>query len=347
MKKYLFYFIIFFTTSLAAQNDNAVHSFNIWGQGGYSYLNLKNSEVVANLGGLGGIFGLGYGYKNNHFILEIGLEFDYKSSKLQYNDFRMQVGKFIDENTGQEIPLGTKITSSMHPIVEGGFIHTDYNPESRFVMLYNFTDLQDFYKICYINMPLRIGGTFNAFYFLVGPKIGLNALSYAETSGKHSSTGYFPQDIGYLEDMPQHSFVKDKVGSDNTRFDRKLNFNLVVSAELGINLIFSNTSLQEMRFAVFADYGLLNINSKNYTANTNTNSDFIYIPATNQVGIDPNIIRYNSLITSNIKPPVNPFIVGVKVTMLFISRNDCNNCGQYSNKKATWWIIESKKRNRR
>jgi len=345
MKKYLLLLTVFITTSLAAQNIQAVHSFNLWGQGGYSNLFIKNSEVVSNIG-YGGIFGLGYGYKYNHFILEIGLEFDYKYALLKYSDFRMQVGKFIDEKTGQEIPLGTQITNTMHPIVEGGFVHTD---GGRFVMLYNFTDLQDRYRICYVNVPLRLGGTFNGFYFLVGSKIGLNVLSYAETSGSHSSVGYFPQDIGYLPDMPHHSFVKNKAGADNTRFDGKLNFNLAASVEFGLNLIFSNTQLREMRFAVFADYGVFNINSTNYVSTTNNNSDFVYVPATDEAGLDPNIIRYNSFLTSNIKPSVNPFIAGIKITMLFTSRSNCNiNChGQFSNRNTKWWVIDSKKRNRR
>jgi hypothetical protein len=186
---------------------------------------------------------------------------------------------------------------------------------------------------------LRLGGTFNGFYFLVGPKIGFNILSSAETSGKHSSTGYFPQDMGYLSEMPHHSFVKDQAGSNNTRFNRKLNFNVAASAEVGINLLFSNTQLQEMRFAVFADYGLLNINS----TNNNTNKDIVYIPATEQIGLDPNIIKYNPLVISKAKPPVNPFITGIKITMLFTSRS-CGNCyGQ----KSKWWEIDSKKRYRR
>ena len=341
MKQYFFFFIIFLTTSLMAQNDKAVHSFNIWAQGGYSNLFIKNSEVVSNLGGFGGILGVGYGLKYNHFILEVGIEFDYKSSLSKYNNYRMQVGKFIDENNrGEEIPLGTTITSAMRPIVEGGFVHTE---GSRFVMQYDFTNLQDLYRVCYLNIPLRLGGTFNGFYFLVGPKIGLNVLSYAETNGTHSSRGYFPQDIGYLSEMPHHSFVTDQAGKDNTRFNGKLNFNFAASAEIGINLLFSNTPLHELRLAAFADYGVLNINSKDYTSTTNANSDFVYIPATDQIGLDPNIIRYNSLLTSNIKPSVNPFITGLKITMSFSSQN--SSCG--SSRQTQWWVIGTRNGYRR
>ena len=344
MKHYLLYFIIFITANVTAQNNKPAHSFNIWVQGGYSNLFIKNSAVVSNLGGAGGILGVGYGYKYNHFILEVGAEFDYKSSLSKYNDFTMQVGKFIDEVTGEEIPLGATITSDMHPIVEDGFVHTE---GSCFVMQYNFTGLQDLYKICYLNIPLRIGGTFNGFYFLVGPKIGLNVLSYAETSGSHSSIGYFPQDIGYLSDMPHHSFVNNQAGSDKTRFNGKLNFNLAASVEVGINLILSNTNvpLQELRLALFADYGVLNINSSNYisTANINPNGDFVYIPATTQVGLDPNIVGYNSLLTSNVKPSAIPFITGLKITVLFRTHY-CKECPIKGNE---WWVVGRQKGHRR
>jgi len=345
MKHYLLCFIIFLTANLTAQNNKAVHFFNVWGQGGYSKLFIKNSNT-SNLGGFGCIFGVGYGYKYNNFILEIGLEFDYKSSLSKYSDYKMQVGKFIDENTGQEIPIGAAITSAMNPIVEGGFTHTEYNHESKFVMQYNFTDLQDLYKICYVNIPLRIGGTFNGFYFLVGSKIGLNVLSYAETGGKHSSTGYFPQDIGYLSDMPHHSFVNNKAGSDITRFNRELNFNLTASVEVGVNLMMQNTNtlLRELRLAFFVDYGMLNINFSDYISTANTNGDFVYVPAIDQACLDPNIVKYNSLLTSYTKPVTNPFIAGMKLTLLFTSQN--NYC-KFSNKKTKWWVILSNKRYRR
>ena len=218
----------------------------------------------------------------------------------------MQIGKFIDENTGLEIPLGTTITSAMHLTVEGGFIYTgglvpnECNFENKFVMEYKFTNLQDLYRISYVNLPLKVGGIFNGFYFLVGSKIGFNVLSVANTSGKHTSTGYFPQDIGYLSDMPHHSFVNNKAGSNITRFNGKLNFNLVATIEAGVNFTLSNTNvLQELRLALFADYGVLNINSSKYISTENTNGNFVYAPAIDQVGLDPNIVKYNSLLTSN------------------------------------------------
>ena len=264
MKNYSLYIIFFLALTLTAQSqNNAVHSFNIWGQGGYSNIFVKFYGVT-NKGGVGGIFGLGYGFRYSNFILETGFEFDYKRSLSKYNGYKMQAGKFIDENTGLEIPLGTTITSAMRPIVEGGFVYigglvpNECNFENRFVMQYNFSELKEFYKISYVNLPLRVGGSFNGFYFLVGPKIGLNVLSYAETSGKHSSRGYFPQDIGYLSEMPHHSFVNNKENSDITSFNGKLNFNLAVSVEVGINFMLSKTNvLQELRLALFADYGIL------------------------------------------------------------------------------------------
>jgi hypothetical protein len=253
----------------------------------------------------------------------------------------MQVGKFIDQETGEEIPIGTKITADMHKMrVEGGFMHTEFRPESKFVMKYNFTGLQDLYKISYINVPVRVGGMFDWFYFLVGGKFGLNVLSYCETSGKHSSTAYFPQDIGYLSDMPHHSFVNNKESSDITHFSGKLGLNFVATAEVGVNFMQQNRKacLREVRLAFFGDCGV-NIYSKKYISTENTNGDFVYIPALDQVGLDPNIVKYNSLLTSNIKPRAYPFIVGVKVTLLFVSKKAPHKI--CPSKKG--WVIGSKR----
>ena len=350
MKRFFFCIIFFVAITAQSQKNKTVHSFNIWGQGGYCNLFVKY-DCVRNRGGDGYIFGLGYGLQKNHFILETGIEFDYKRSLSKYDDCEMQVGKFIDQETGEEIPIGTKITAEMHKMrVEGGFIHTYYNPlnepennpENKFVMKYNFTGLQDLYKISYINVPVRVGGMFDWFYFLVGGKFGLNVLSYCETSGKHSSTAYFPQDIGYLSDMPHHSFVNNKESSDITHFNRELGLNFVATAEVGVNFMQSDQkkAFREVRLAFFADYGV-NIYSKKYISTENTNGDFVYIPALDQVGLDPNIVKYNSLLTSNIKPRAYPFIVGVKVTLLFSHKKAPNPC---PSKPSSWWVFESKKR---
>jgi hypothetical protein len=87
-----------------------------------------------------------------------------------------------------------------------------------------------------------------------------------------------------------------------------------VSASLEIGVTFD-----KIRIALFADYGLLNIN-KNYLSTINTNGDFVYIPATDPTytgSINPNIIRHNSILTSNqsSSSKVYPLMAGIKLTV--------------------------------
>jgi predicted membrane chloride channel (bestrophin family) len=67
----------------------------------------------------------------------------------------------------------------------------------------------------------------------------------------------------------------------------------------------------------------------------------VYAPAIDQAGLNPNIVKYNSLLTSNTKPTANPFIAGVKLTLLLSSKN--NSCyDNFSSRRTKWWVIGSK-----
>jgi len=167
--------------------------------------------------------------------------------------------------------------------------------------------------------------------FLCCPKLN----SGLKFSAKVIQIFYFAKFI-FLFQIKVVIFVKNKLGSYNTRFNGKLNLNFAASVEFGINFLLSHTHLRELRLAVFADYGMLNINPTHHS-----NNDFVYIPAIKQVGFDPNIVKYNSLLTSNIKSPVNPFIAGIKLTLLLSFRH--NNVA-FSYKDSKWWVISSKKR---
>ncbi|MDR2963168.1 MAG: hypothetical protein LBU90_06020 [Bacteroidales bacterium] len=335
-KIYLCFALLWVVSGANAQIKKGVHSFNAWVQGAYSQLMLRNSEVERNRGGVGGIIGIGYGYRRYRWLFETGLEFDYKSSLVHYSNFSQQIGRLIDQNTGREIPLGAPITSAMRPAAEGGFYHTEFLPESQFVMLYELRNLQDTYHIGYVNIPLRVGGTFGPFYFLVGPKIGVNVLAAAVTSGVHSAKGYFPQDADFLEDMPHHSFSRGNEGSNVTRFHGKMGVNLAASAEAGINVLFSHAVLQEIRIAAFADYGLLNIKSR-----AAHDGEFVSIPASSSAGSDPTLVKYRAFAHSQNAKSVNPFMAGLKITAV-LSQKRSQVTGFYY--KSDWWILDWKNR---
>lgn len=273
---------------------------------------------VTPFGGAGGILGLGYGYQYGNFIMQAGVEFDYKGSYSKVKDFNIQAGEMVDANTGLSIEYGTRITADMNPIAQGGFYDTEGD---RFVMLYKFKKYKDFYHIGYLNIPLLFGGKFGKFYFLAGGKFGINIFAMARTSASHSATAYYPQFIDVFGDMDDHFLVTEYKSGGNTHFNGKLSYNVSASLELGI-------TLGKTRIAFFADYGLLNI-GKNYVSTENTNGDFIHIPATDPIytgNIDPNTIHYNSILTSNQSSSgkIHPLMAGIKLTVLLQKQKDKN-----------------------
>ncbi|MDR1739471.1 MAG: hypothetical protein LBR45_01770 [Bacteroidales bacterium] len=314
--------------NIAYAKKRGTQSFNLWLGAGYSNIMHFGIDNVKPIGGAGGIMGLGYGYEKGYFLLQTGVELDYKGSMSKVNDFSIQVGEIIDENTGLPIPIGTTITSEMKPVAVGGFYDTE---GEQFAMLYQFSKYRDYYHIGYLNIPLLFGGKFGNFYFLLGGKFGINIFAQAKTSALHSTIACYPQFIDIFDDMPDHFIVKDYPSSDNTSFSRKLNYNISALLEVGYN--FNNT-----RIAFFVDYGLLNIN-KSYISIENTSGNFVYIPAANSAettgsvgsrasgmegAVDPNIIRHNSILSSNkaSSSKVNSFMAGIKITFLFKKNRD-------------------------
>jgi hypothetical protein len=311
--------VVFVFEALSARNRNgSASSFDMWVGAGYSNIIHTGIENVKPLGGAGGIIGLGYGYQNGNFIMQTGVEFDYNGSSSKVKDFDIQVGEMIDANTGLSIEYGTRITADMSPVAQGGFYDTDGD---QFIMLYKFKKYKDYYHIGYLNIPLLFGGKFGKFYFLAGGKFGVNIFAMAKTSAVHSSTAYYPQFIDVFGDMNGRFLVTEYKSGNNTYFNGKLNYSVSVSLEAGM-------TFGKMRIALFADYGLLNIN-RSYASTENTNGDFVYIPATNPVyagSIDPNIIHHNSILTSNqsFSSKVYPLMAGIKLTVLLQKQKDRN-----------------------
>ncbi|GHV34073.1 hypothetical protein FACS1894178_0870 [Bacteroidia bacterium] len=305
----------------------------MWFGAGYANILHQGIENVTPCGAAGGIFGIGYGLEHKHFILQTGVEFDYKLSVSKFDDFALQVGRIIDlNNNGAEIPIGTTITASMYADIIGGFYDTE---GEQFAMLYKFSKYKDLYSIGYVNFPLLFGGKFGSFYFMLGGKFGINLLATAKTTARHSAIAAYPQFMDAFGNMGEHFLLNDANSSDNTNFSFKLGFNVAASAEIGYTFpLHEKKSGSQLRIALFADYGVLNINPADNLSKENTPGDFVYVPATEQTNIDPNIIRHNSLLTSfqsykkfegeysdnNQKYSVNPLLVGVKFTLQFSTK---------------------------
>jgi hypothetical protein len=339
----IFLCFIFQSSSIFAQNEGTISSFNMWFGAGYAgimhpsvdniyafkgmYIDGGKTGIKA-VGGYGGIVGLGYGVEHKHFLFSLGAEFDFKKSTSKFDDFDMQVGEIIDINTGKVLAIGTTITSDIMPFVLGGFKDND-GIGDQFAMQYKFSKFKDVYSIGYINIPLLFGGKFGTFYFMVGGKFGINMFANAKTSSNHSSGGFYPQFMDAFVNMDDHSFKSD-VKTESRNIGLGFSFNVAASAEIGADFKIGKTT--QLRLALFADYGVLNINRINniYKDNTTTAGNFFYIPASNPqdpIDLDPNRISHNSFLSSiesnqgesplNPKYSVNPLLVGIKLTFVF------------------------------
>jgi hypothetical protein len=323
--------LAFHILAISAHKRENLSSFDMWFGAGYANILHQGIKNVTPYGGVGGMVGLGYGLEHKHFILQTGVEFDYKFSISKFDDFAIQVGRIIDlNNNNAEISVGTTITSGMRPDIIDGFYDTQGN---QFAMLYKFSKYKDLYHIGYVNFPLLFGGKFGSFYFMLGGKFGINLLAVAKTTARHSAIAAYPF-IAAFGDMEEHFFVNNAKSSDLTNFGFRLGFNVAASVEIGYTFPFhANKSGNQLRIALFADYGVLNINPVDNLSKENTPGDFVYIPATEQTNIDLNVIRHNSLLTSiqsykefegeysnnNQKYSVNPLLLGVKLTLQFAS----------------------------
>lgn len=280
------------------------HSLGVWGYAGYSALfqkypttlNFSNNLV----GGIGGGVGLGYQLLYKHFLFNTGLEFEMYNSadRIFATD-----GNPFSEN----MPLLTAVPGNN--------------------LTYTLNPFTDNYSLGYIDIPLLFGGQWNAFYFLVGPKIGYSLIKNS-TAQATLSTALETADAS----------LSNLVISDQPlKYSEKLSshINLAAHAEIGLFLDQwlkpqqkqqkgtrsrfqrgkqqrSFADIVHLRLGVFADYGVLNIqNSANAShAQTTPVLPNVTAPANSQplpvLTINP---------AQNMR--ANPFLVGVKLAMFF------------------------------
>jgi hypothetical protein len=335
-------------SSLSAQGQvfNNKYYLSFWGAGGYASILHRDIPYVKAVGGAGGLLGVGFEYNHKRFVITLGAEFDFKNSTSKFPKHDLYVGEIYDSATGLEManPDGRpnpNLPAIGQPEMKGGFIDTE---GEDFVMEYHFDKAKDVYNVGYVNIPLLMGAKFdNGFYFLLGGKFGLNMFAKATSSSKnYSVTGMYPKLIsgfGENEDMFEHSLGGGIEVSDKTDF--RLGYNIAASAEIGKTFFFAKKTRWHYRIALFADYGLFNVNLAGNISMKNTNGNFIGI----QPGgvTDPMYVRLNSILTSyqafendnpNLPRSVNPLLVGIKFTFLFDlgNKEPCNCLPEYKSK---------------
>lgn len=288
---------------LDAQRRNLTHSLGVWGYFGYSSIfqnySDKTSIDAKSLGGFGGAAGLGYQFKYDHFLLNTGVEFEMYNSntRLSNNDF----GTYTESFNVEQYP-------SMH-----------YN--------YEFKKLNDYWQAGYVNIPVLLGGEFDRYYFLAGPKVGIGVLGSSTMSANMTTTITDDYLIGDFNDMYNHALVNDE---PLEKLDKgiKFNLNLALHAEAGIYLdewihpqLKKGASRQQQekakvansfryRLGVFADFGVLNTKKTkgNFTSPIN-------YAMTDPIHPELASALYMYEAVDDVR--LHPFMVGVKLAIFY------------------------------
>ena len=277
------------TTNPARQWD--IHNIAVWGGVGYSGL-VNNYPAVTSgigytgdfynkfVGGGGGMIGVGYEYKYKNFIMSVGPEF--------------------------------RIFSSTDKLL---FASPYDQPLSQYDQTkhYLFNDLRENQAIGQIMVPILFGGTFDMVYFKAGAKVGYTILGNYHQKGLLTTTITDP--MAYDPDWKD---IASRGAYTDAAFDARgknaYGLDVAVSAEVGVNLdqLLSSDWQKaneqrarsiRMRVALFADYGVVNMNIGNSaTAFATTTEDAIATTSLHQ----------SEWATSSL----NSLLVGVKFTAM-------------------------------
>lgn len=257
-----------------------IHHVAFWG--GASYSGLVNSyEYNKFAGGGGGLLGVGYEYRYDHFILDAGAEFRLFSS--------------MDKVT---------FPSAYHvALMADGYNQT---------MNYMFgSPFRENHVASQAVIPLMAGGRWDTWYFLAGAKAGYTVLGSYSQKGTYTTTitDNDAQDPNWAN--ISHGTVTDAPYAQKGKIGYGLD--VAVSAEAGVNIngLMSkdwndrNNARKHplhMRAAVFVDYGVVNLSR----------------PQEGPMAIvDENGISSRSLHTSYwANGGLNSLLVGVKFTAL-------------------------------
>lgn len=217
----------------------------------------SNSYSNKFTGLAGGLVGFNYEAKKNHFLFNIGPEFRLIDSRDKI-DFRYSLAHpdYPESMTQHYQSTVTKKDATKNgPITEDNIVGQ-------------------------VSLPVMFGGTWNAFYFLVGGKVGYNVVKYWKHAGEMTTSVTDNWAVDEWYNLNHHNDVRADLKSHvlyGGQQNNKNNFGLLggldltASAEVGVNLdnFFSAAWRSEndarsvprhMKLSFFADYGVLNQN---------------------------------------------------------------------------------------
>ncbi len=317
MKKQLYILLAVsaLSMSLRAQDDDVisnspVHYINLSPKVGYSagfdnlgklYMPGTGSVNVPyadskTIGGWGAGLALEYELEYNHFLFNVGLDFDFLSATSRYN-------------FGFERPMTSP-----------------YDLTYR----YRFFDYAENRNIATIGLPIRLGAQFGDFYFLVGAKVGYGLFGSYKSYGDYQITAFEPTSKSEIQTNPDAGTGLFNIAKGSNTQDGKLvikPLDVRALAEIGLDLdrwlqapvpkkkpkVAKGAKRQPFtandvhyRIGLFAEYDVLSVN--NQQAGT---ADFV--AGKSEVAGLPSLLAEKS----NGMPALNNLLAGVKFTIQF------------------------------
>ena len=231
----------------ASQYSGSHHLIGLSMEGGWSTFahNMPNVSMLPG-GGMGGVHVL-YEYQYSGFLLQTGLGVAY-----------------------QRVFNSLADTTIYHE-----HMHENWNGnDAEFTLKHRFTDRQDMSQQLYGQVPVYLGhyifGSHGIGYFLAGVHVGYAFGGNTQQKMMCTTTGLYEKYIGIWEEMDNHGFRKD-VPIERKGSQLQLKFDLMAHAEVGYeyNTRQSAKDYQirpvdrldgRIRFAAFANFGILSIN---------------------------------------------------------------------------------------
>lgn len=249
--------------------------------GGYSnfFTKLDNARIQ---GSGGGIFGIGYEYCFRSFWLSLGVEAQYMSSQM------------------------TPGLDTLHvPMID--------TEGDKFTMNYRFDRWRDMSQAVYLNIPFMVGINSGGFYIGIGAKAGMSVFATGKSKLEYNTTGTYPQFIEDFHGMNNHwfgDFVSEPVDKKPTKLTLKPN--VAIMAEVGYE-VFATEGIKalpmRMKVAAYGEYGVMNING---SAQDGVEPQTFGTPNP-AILTTPGYLSTQNLVGKS----VNPFYVGVKLTLMF------------------------------
>lgn len=310
-----------YNKKVAAYNARDIdHRLGFWGQVGYSsiltngfgYSTTATTAAeqgfnAAAKGWIGGGAGLGYQLRYKTFLFQTGAEFQMYNSKTSL---------YGDNKALPSVVRSYEINASQ------GYGGQIYN--------YRMQNMVDMYKSGFVQIPLLFGMEFaeHQAYFLVGPKVGLNLLHSSALTGTLKTTITDVEAIEDFQNMSTHALGDQAISTAAMKDGWKFGLNAAVSGEIGLcldrwmqpvpekgkKLTPAQQNLKKMhtRLALFAEYGVLNIQAK---GNAQDGKDLMSFAQPQNMSD----IQYSSSLTTEAaaSAKLNPLLVGAKMTFMF------------------------------